>query len=520
MNVAQEANGGLATSSSNFNDGGQFIFTAAGANNGVRSGAGWGQGEGWNDAPPGNSFPDWLQVDFNGSKTINEVDVFTGQDNWGGPSEPAEAMTFSLWGLTGFEVQYWNGSAWATVPGGSVSGNNKVWRKIVFSPITTTKIRVLTNAGVDGYSRIVELEAWGWPASSNATAQIHWLVTDHLGTPRIILDQSGALANVSRHDYLPFGEELFAGTGSRTTTQGYTAIDNVRQKFTEKERDGETGFDYFGARYYSSVHGRFTSVDPVALTVDRLYDPQKINLYAYCRNNPYAFIDPTGEKIDYANKDAKKAYEEYEEFLNKDPKRNASELATLRQLKDSDVTYVIKLDESSTDFSNGKEGNLTSDGKLVFVNIANAGNGTEKFSFNSRIGHELEHARQFDSGEFAFAFDKNGKSIGTVAFDISEEVKAWQVSLKLASNADFKVKGGSLQGLEFSVLKEFRGSKTDDERSQVLARISNNYESTYARGGYDTNFTVQGVAPGTLIRPRDRQFNNGTVRMFGRTHKP
>lgn len=42
--------------------------------------------------------------------------------------------------------------------------------------------------------------------------KINWLVTDQLGTPRMIFDQGGSLANTSRHDYLPFGEELFAGT--------------------------------------------------------------------------------------------------------------------------------------------------------------------------------------------------------------------------------------------------------------------------------------------------------------------
>jgi len=56
-------------------------------------------------------------------------------------------------------------------------------------------------------------------------------VSDQLGTPRMIFDQSGSLATVSRHDYLPFGEELFAGTGGRTTAQGYSASDGVRQKF-------------------------------------------------------------------------------------------------------------------------------------------------------------------------------------------------------------------------------------------------------------------------------------------------
>src|SRR5256884_5379746 len=91
----------------------------------------------------------------------------------------------------------------------------------------------------------------------NDGGQIHWLVTDQLGTPRMIFDQSGSLANTSRHDYLPFGEELYAGTGGRTTAQGYTANDNVRQKFTSKERDIETGLDYFEARYFSSLQGRF-----------------------------------------------------------------------------------------------------------------------------------------------------------------------------------------------------------------------------------------------------------------------
>jgi RHS repeat-associated protein len=83
-------------------------------------------------------------------------------------------------------------------------------------------------------------------------------VTDHLGTPRLIVDQPGALANIKRHDYLPFGEEIFAGTGGRTTAMGYVAGDHVRQQFTLKERDAETGLDYFNARYYASLQGRFT----------------------------------------------------------------------------------------------------------------------------------------------------------------------------------------------------------------------------------------------------------------------
>ena len=141
--------------------------------------------------------------------------------------------------------------------------------------------------------------------------QIHWLVTDQLGTPRMVFDQSGSLATVSRHDYLPFGEEISAGVGGRTTAQGYTLSDNVRQKFASKERDNETGLDYFLARYYSSSQGRFTSPDEFTGGPDELYyfaedasanptfyadlrKPQSLNKYQYSFNNPLRYVDPDG----------------------------------------------------------------------------------------------------------------------------------------------------------------------------------------------------------------------------------
>ncbi len=207
-----------------------------------------------------------MEVAFNTSKTINEIDVFSLHDNYGNPIEPTEATTFSLYGLTAFQAQYWTGSAWVTVPGGSVSGNNKVWKKITFAPLTTTKIRVLISATSDGWSRIVEVEAWT-PARDN----LNWLVTDHLGTPRIIIDKTGSLANVKRHDYLPFGEELLSGIGGRSPSLGYGTGDGVRPQFTQKERDNETGLDYFLARYYSSTQGRFTSPDEFSGGPDELF---------------------------------------------------------------------------------------------------------------------------------------------------------------------------------------------------------------------------------------------------------
>jgi RHS repeat-associated protein len=146
------------------------------------------------------------------------------------------------------------------------------------------------------------------PAGGGGTS---YLTTDHLGSTRVVTKSDGTVK--ARYDYLPFGEELGAGVGQRTTGMGYSAADSTKQKFTQKERDSESGLDYFLARYYSSAQGRFTSVDPLNIVLEVQYegdpktarariigyltDPRKWNRYAYAVNNPLVFIDPSGEEI-------------------------------------------------------------------------------------------------------------------------------------------------------------------------------------------------------------------------------
>lgn len=72
----------------------------------------------------------------------------------------------------------------------------------------------------------------------------------------------------------------------------------LASRYTGKERDTESGNDYFGARYYASTMGRFLSPDPFTVTPARVMDPQQLNLYAYVRNNPLKLVDPTGMIID------------------------------------------------------------------------------------------------------------------------------------------------------------------------------------------------------------------------------
>jgi RHS repeat-associated protein len=73
---------------------------------------------------------------------------------------------------------------------------------------------------------------------------------------------------------------------------------------TGKERDSESGLDYFGARYFGSALGRFTSPDPLMASA-HASDPQSWNRYAYAMNNPLRFVDPDGMEVPAACADNK-----------------------------------------------------------------------------------------------------------------------------------------------------------------------------------------------------------------------
>jgi hypothetical protein len=146
-NVALTSNGGVATASS------AGTYVAANVNNGSRTPA----GGYWRDATY-NTWPDWVQVTFNGQKSITEIDVITAQDSLTSTTEPTSTMTFTTNGITGFDVQYWNGTAWVTLQ--SITGNNLVWRTITFPAVTTDRIRVVVNASLANNSRINEIEVY------------------------------------------------------------------------------------------------------------------------------------------------------------------------------------------------------------------------------------------------------------------------------------------------------------------------------------------------------------------------
>lgn len=87
-------------------------------------------------------------------------------------------------------------------------------------------------------------------AAAAAPCTTCFISTDHLGTTRMVTDQAGNV--VARHNHMPFGEELLAGYAGRPLTiaggaSPWNSGDDIRQKFTGKERDTESTLDYFSA---------------------------------------------------------------------------------------------------------------------------------------------------------------------------------------------------------------------------------------------------------------------------------
>ena len=150
--------------------------------------------------------------------------------------------------------------------------------KKIVGTTTTRYISTLYECDNTNCSRFI------WAGSTRvatiaASGTIHYWHGDHLGSSSVITDSTGA--KVQALTYYPYG-------ATRTNVPG-TPV-NVPYKFTGKELDN-TGLYYYEARYYDPTLGRFISADTM---IGHMFDPQDLNRYAYARNNPILYTDPTG----------------------------------------------------------------------------------------------------------------------------------------------------------------------------------------------------------------------------------
>jgi len=249
-NVALPSNGATVTASSTYST----DYPASGVTNSDRKGLNWGTGGGWMDATS-SAFPDWIQVNFGGTRTINEIDVFTVQDDFENPAEPTQTMTFSQYGIVDFKVQYWNGFSWQTVQAGDVTDNNKVWRKFNFSPVQTDKVRVHITKSKDakGRSKLVEVEAWAMIA----------------GTNNYVYDASGNVTNDGPHNYAYDAvNRLVSVDGGATAAYSY---DRLNQRY-RKTTGGATTHYIWRASQVIAEHNGSTG----ALLVDYVYSGNRM----------------------------------------------------------------------------------------------------------------------------------------------------------------------------------------------------------------------------------------------------
>src|SRR5271157_2851660 len=183
-------------------------------------------------------------------------------------------------------------------------------------PIYTMQARYLVDLGGDQVTEMSEgaNEAWAhsnvWAGGklvatydyNNGNGGIHFELTDPLGTKRVQANASGQVDETCTG--LPFGNDVGnpisvnCTMASKTANTLGTQDDATEHHFTGKERDTESGNDYFFARYYASSMGRFLSPDWSAKTQPvpyaKLDDPQTLNLYAYVGNNPLNRVDKDG----------------------------------------------------------------------------------------------------------------------------------------------------------------------------------------------------------------------------------
>lgn len=252
----------------------------------------------------------------------------------------------------------------ATTTAYGYDGEGRRVQKAILGAATTTYV----------YDALGQLIAEYGSTGAAATCTPCYVSVDHLGSTRMLTNASGTV--VERHDFLPFGEEIPNGIAGRGAQWGIAEVSaNLHQKFSGKERDSETNLDYFGARYFSGAQGRFTSPDPVFASPQKVADPQQWNMYAYVRNNPLAFTDPTGLDFNLTGcgKDSTTCRDNKFQTTVLDSSGNATVTAiVLRQSDDgtgvvdqNGISYNATFDQSGFNFSSSADGSVSGGGQFI-----------------------------------------------------------------------------------------------------------------------------------------------------------
>ena len=292
----------------------------------------------------------------------------------------------------------------------------------------------------------------------------------HLGSASWITNHSGHA--VQHLQYLPYGERYVDQRVS-----GY----NERFTFTGKERDEETGYGYFGARYmdFDLLTG-WLSVDPMA---DKY---PSISPYAYCAWNPIRLIDPNGDTIVYSGTLEQQA--KLKGYVNQFQARLPQKY---KQLQSSLNVYNVQFVEENDDGSGGSFMYDINTGSFnVNIKENREKTGTNKYSDIEVLAHELKHAEQYENRQLGFLVIQSSGLVSGYAYDLYDEYEAAEQALlfspegisykavKDAHSFTLSKYGGHLRHEKIDV---FMQNLIDLEKSEIKPTIDERNARDYSK---------------------------------------
>jgi len=230
----------------------------------------------------------------------------------------------------------------------------------------------------------------------NANGDKFFYLKDHLGSVRVVLNSSNQI--VSAHDYDCWGYPL--------ENRSYQS-DDIDYKFTGKQRDAETGYDYFGARYYDARIGRWGGVEPL-LEKYISYSP-----YQYGLLNPVRLVDANGFDL-YIGGDKNLAFSYLQNLFNSDivsrlsvddngkisfntdgldTKNDAAIELIDNMVNQTSKLFLFEVADQTTGIARGDPGSTLEKGATVYYDFVNNSN-----DVTQGLANLSETARNVDNG--------------------------------------------------------------------------------------------------------------------------
>jgi len=252
--------------------------------------------------------------------------------------------------------------------------------------------------------------------------------TDHLGSSSWITDATGSA--YQHMQSLPFGEDFID-----QRTSSWTAP----YRFTGKERDTETGWDYFGARYYDSDLSVWLSVVPIAIGTMASKYPS-MSAYMYCAGNPVMMVDPDGREFDDPD-DVKRAQKSQETARTRitDLNTTITGLESRTDLNDAEKQTLVDSKSQVSILENHIQNiqNMIDTKDIKYKYKKNDGSGVSAGAYvengivvmeyidgrPDKQAHEEAHGHQYITGELKIV---NGIEDFSYS-DLGDEAKAYQV---------------------------------------------------------------------------------------------